>query len=65
MLFLNNPALLDFLQFEFSLQQSEIHVALKQSDREQGPLPMILWKYGFISLHQLDRLHQWISANSS
>lgn len=54
--------LIQFLQDELAISSSSIEVALKQSEHDPGPLPMILWKYGLITLEQLDRIFDWMEA---
>lgn len=54
-----------FLKKELSLSSEQIRVALQQSERQQGPLPMLLWQYGFITIEQLDRLQQWLLQPTS
>ncbi len=61
----NLQQLIQFLQQELALPVSQIQVGLKQSQREQGPLPTVLWRYGFITLEQLDRIQQWLVQKST
>jgi Protein of unknown function (DUF2949) len=61
----NVQQLIQFLQQELALPVSQIQVGLKQSQREQGPLPTVLWRYGFITLEQLDRIQQWLVQKST
>jgi hypothetical protein len=32
---------------------------LRQSQQEQAPLPVVLWRFGLISLEQFDALLSW------
>jgi hypothetical protein len=32
---------------------------MRQSQLEQAPLPVVLWRYGLISLEQLDAVLAW------
>jgi hypothetical protein len=61
----NLQQLIQFLQQELAMPISQIQVGLKQSQREQGPLPTVLWRYGFITLEQLDRIQQWLVQRST
>jgi Protein of unknown function (DUF2949) len=61
----NLQQLIQFLQQELALPWPQIQVGLKQSQREQGPLPTVLWRYGFITLEQLDRIQQWLVQGST
>ena len=54
--------LIQFLQDELCLSSSSIALALKQSQRDPGPLPMVLWRYGLITLGQLDRIYDWMET---
>ncbi len=61
----NLPQLIRFLKREFLLSPDQIQVGLKQSQRNQGPLVMVLWQYGFITLEQLDQAQQWLLQRQS
>ena len=50
--------LIQFLQDELCLSNSSIALALKHSQLDPGPLPMVLWRYGLITLEQLDRIYE-------
>jgi hypothetical protein len=54
--------LIQFLQDDLALSSSSIAMALKHSEQDSGPLPMILWKYGLITIDQLDRIFDWMEA---
>lgn len=54
--------LIQFLQDELAISPSSIAVALRQSEQDPGPLPMILWKYGLITLEQLDQIFDWLET---
>ncbi len=51
-----------FLQEDLALSASSIAVALRHRERDQGPLPMILWQYGLVTLEQLDRIFDWLET---
>lgn len=51
---------LDFLQEDLALSRSEIVVALRGCQTSRGPLPMVLWQYGLISLEQLAQIFDWL-----
>ncbi|MGK7891555.1 MAG: DUF2949 domain-containing protein [Leptolyngbyaceae cyanobacterium] len=51
-----------FLQDELSIAPSSIGIALRHSQQDPGPLPMILWQYGLITLEQLDRIFDWLET---
>ncbi|RMH77317.1 MAG: DUF2949 domain-containing protein [Cyanobacteria bacterium J007] len=54
-----------FLKQELSLSNASIEMALRYSDRECGPLPTILLKYGLISVEQFDRLFTWLQREGA
>ncbi|MBE9031427.1 DUF2949 domain-containing protein [filamentous cyanobacterium LEGE 11480] len=54
----NLQQLIQFLKTELALSSEQIQVALRQSQRQHGPLPMLLWQYGFITIEQLDDIQQ-------
>ncbi|MFH7029063.1 MAG: DUF2949 domain-containing protein [Heteroscytonema crispum UTEX LB 1556] len=51
---------ISFLQNELSLSKADIAVALRQRELDNGPLPMLLWRYGLISIEQLARIFDWL-----
>ncbi|MGJ3247904.1 MAG: DUF2949 domain-containing protein [Elainellaceae cyanobacterium] len=54
--------LIQFLQDDLAISSSSIAIALKHSEQDLGPLPMVLWKYGLITIEQLDRIFDWMEA---
>ncbi|EKQ69215.1 Protein of unknown function (DUF2949) [Leptolyngbyaceae cyanobacterium JSC-12] len=52
--------LIRFLQEDLAISASSIAIALRHSEQDPGPLPMILWQYGLITLEQLDRIYDWL-----
>ncbi|MGA7952165.1 MAG: DUF2949 domain-containing protein [Gloeobacterales cyanobacterium] len=55
---LHKAKVMEILVGELALAEAEIALALKSCHTNSDLLPIILWKYGFISLQQLDRLLQ-------
>ena len=53
------PALLQFLRQQLGLSESALELGIKQSQLEQAPLPVVLWRYGLVSLEQFSRLLDW------
>ncbi|MDC0834350.1 hypothetical protein CKA32_006539 [Geitlerinema sp. FC II] len=53
---------LRFLEEDLNLSADSIAIALRRRERDAGPLPMILWKYGFVTLEQLDRIYDWLES---
>ena len=54
-----SPSLLRYLRSELGLSDNALQLGLKQSDLEQAPLPAVLWRFGLISLEQLDQVLCW------
>jgi hypothetical protein len=54
--------LIRFLQEDLSLSSSSIAIALRYREQDPGPLPIILWQYGLITLDQLDRIFDWLET---
>jgi hypothetical protein len=54
------PNLIRFLQDELAISTASIQVALKHSEQDPGPLPMILWQYGLVTLEQLEQIYDWM-----
>ena len=55
--------LLRFLRSEVGLSDNAMGLGLKQAQLEQAPLPIVLWRYGLISLEQLDQVLLWQDLN--
>lgn len=55
-----NAHLLDFLEQDLFLSSAAIAMALRLCHQNAGPLPMILWQYGFVSLRQLNQIFDWL-----
>jgi hypothetical protein len=51
--------LLRFLRHQLALSESALALGLRQSQAEQAPLPVVLWRFGLISLEQLDEVLAW------
>ncbi len=51
-----------FLQEDLAISASAIAVALRHREQDPGPLPMILWQYGLITLEQLDQIYDWLET---
>lgn len=51
-----------FLQEDLAISADSLAVALRQREQDPGPLPMILWQYGLITLEQLDQIYDWLET---
>ncbi len=54
--------LIHFLQEDLSISAASLAVALRHREQDPGPLPMILWQYGLITLEQLDKIYDWLET---
>ncbi len=57
-----HSTLIQFLQDELAISSSSIQVALNHSEQDPGPLPIILWQYGLVTLEQLEQIYDWMEA---
>jgi hypothetical protein len=58
----NYSKLIRFLQEDLAVSSSSIAVALKHCEQDPGPLPMVLWQYGLITIEQLEQIYDWLEA---
>ncbi|MBF2008580.1 MAG: DUF2949 domain-containing protein [Chlorogloeopsis fritschii C42_A2020_084] len=58
----NYSQLIRFLQEDLAISAASIDVALRHSQQDPGPLPMILWQYGLITLEQLEQIYDWLET---
>jgi hypothetical protein len=56
--------LLRFLRQQLGLSESALALGLRQAELEQAPLPVVLWRFGLISLEQLDQVLSWQDRQS-
>jgi hypothetical protein len=56
----SNKKLIRFLQEELEISSTSIAIALRRCEHDPGPLPMILWQYGLVSIEQLERIFDWL-----
>ncbi|MDP5339647.1 MAG: DUF2949 domain-containing protein [Nodularia sp. (in: cyanobacteria)] len=54
--------LIHFLQEDLSISAASLAVALRHREQDPGPLPMILWQYGLITLEQLEKIYDWLET---
>ena len=57
-----SAALLRFLRHRLALSEGALSLGIRQSQLEQAPLPVVLWRYGLISLEQLE---SWLAGAAS
>lgn len=58
----SNTQLIHFLQQELALSATSIAIAVRHSEQDPGPLPMILWQYGLVSIEQLEQIFDWLEG---
>lgn len=51
-----------FLVEELAISKSALALAEKQGEQTPNLMAMILWQYGLVSLEQLERIWNWMSA---
>lgn len=49
-----------FLQEDLAVSAPSLAIALRHIEQDPGPLPMILWQYGLVTLEQLDQIYDWL-----
>ena len=54
-----SPKLLYFLQQKLGLSENALNLGIKQSDLEQAPLPIALWRFGLLNLAQYQEVLDW------
>ena len=57
-----DASLIQFLQNDLAVSQDSINMALRHCEQDPGPLPMVLWQYGLITLEQLEQIYDWMEA---
>ncbi|NDG75597.1 MAG: DUF2949 domain-containing protein [Synechococcaceae bacterium WB8_1B_136] len=57
-----SPALVRFLRQELGMSETALGLGLKQALLEQAPLPVVLWRFGLISLEQFEQVLAWQAA---
>jgi hypothetical protein len=56
------PRLIRFLEDDLAISTASLAVALRHREQDPGPLPMILWQYGLITLEQLEQIYDWLET---
>lgn len=56
--------LVSFLHDDLALPADGIELAVRHSQQDLGPLPMVLWRYGLVTLDQLEKLYDWLESRS-
>ncbi len=53
---------IQFLQEELALSTDSIQVVQRSIEQNPGPLPMVLWQYGLVTLEELERIYDWLET---
>ncbi|MCP9774350.1 DUF2949 domain-containing protein [Cyanobium sp. WAJ14-Wanaka] len=51
--------LVRYLRHQIGLSEGALALGFKQSQLEQAPLPVVLWRFGLISLDQFGQVLSW------
>jgi hypothetical protein len=54
-----SSAMLLYLRHQLGLSESALDLGIRQSQLEQAPLAVVLWRFGLISLNQYTQLLDW------
>jgi len=49
-----------YLFNEVGLDESSIELGLKLSNKNNTPLPILLWSYGILTIEELDKLYSFL-----
>jgi hypothetical protein len=52
-------AMVRFLRHQLGVSENALELGMRQSQLEQAPLPVVLWRFGLISLEQFDQVLSW------
>ncbi|MEO1400910.1 MAG: DUF2949 domain-containing protein [Cyanobacteria bacterium J06635_1] len=56
--------LVNFLREDLLISPASIETALRHCEKDPGPLPIVLWQYGFVSLNQLVQIYDWLESGA-
>lgn len=52
--------LLDFLRQELAMPDAALAFAQRHQEQDPSLLPLTLWRYGLVTLEQLDQIFDWL-----
>ena len=55
-----NRKIISFLIDEIGLEKSSIELGISLSDKNNEPLPILLWSYGILTIEELDELYTFL-----
>ena len=53
----------NFLTNELGMNQSSIELGIKLAEKNNTPLPILLWSYGMLTIDELDKLYSFLFQN--
>jgi hypothetical protein len=56
-------AMVRYLRHHMGVSENALELGIRQSQMEQAPLPVVLWRFGLISLEQFDQVLSWQEQN--
>ena len=56
----SNRKIISFLVDEIGLLESSIELGIKLSIKNNTPLPILLWRYGIITIEELDQMYTFL-----
>ena len=54
-----HSALVEFIRRDIGLSEDALALGVRQAVQEQAPLPVTLWRFGLLSLGQLNQVFDW------
>ena len=62
---INPPSdeLCNFIIDKLGISQEALELGMKRSSLENSPLPIVMWRYGLITLSQLKIILLWLKNN--
>ncbi|MGF1522826.1 MAG: DUF2949 domain-containing protein [Leptolyngbyaceae cyanobacterium] len=55
--------LIEFLRQEMFIPADAIALSLRRTGTATHVLPVVLWQYGFVTIHQLDEIFDWLEQS--
>jgi hypothetical protein len=52
-------ALVDYIRRDIGLSDDALALGVRHAVQEQAPLPVTLWRFGLLSLGQLEQVYDW------
>ena len=49
-----------YLNNELGLEEHSIELGIKLSQKNNTPLPILLWSYGMLTIEELDKLYSFL-----